>query len=295
MKQFQHIGVFLNDEPGDDEALAFADRFAQLAEASSVVCILVHGMEQELGLELPEQAPLEQRVLSQLSGPVAERTRVEVHSNKGVAEILRSAMDESLDLIVVGRRLPHTQQAAGSAFVRLVRKSPCSVLVVPERTRVHFARIQVLVDGSEHSRMALDTALRIARASKERSIQIIAHAVYEINFGYRYTGETFHEARTHREDVLREKMKPFLAGIDTDGVEFDVVYSCSHDLASAAYDLASARHLDMIVMGSRGRTKLAAALVGCMTEAVVRNASLPVFVVKKKGETMHFLEALLTG
>lgn len=294
MKQFERIGVFLNEEPGDEEALVFAGRFAQLADSESVVCVLVHGVENSSSRNLPDEAELRRRVFAQLPDRVASRTQVEVHSSRGVREILRSAMDQSLDLIVVGRRLPHDQRAAGSAFARLVRKSPCSVLVVPDKALAHFGRIQVLIDGSEHSRLALTTALAVARAAEEPHPQVIAHAVYEINYGYRYTGQTFHEAVEHLEEVWREKMKPFLSEIDTGGVAFEVVYSCSHDLASAAYDLSSVRNLDMVMLGSRGLSNLSAVLVGDTTESVVRGAPQPVFVVKKKGETVGILRALLS-
>lgn len=295
MKQFQRLGVFLNQEPGDDEALLFTGRFAEMANAESVYCVLVHGMEDQSQRELPSEDQLRHQVLQKLPAPVAKRTNVEVHSEKGIREILRCALDHSLDLIIVGRRLPHDQRAAGSAFARLVRKSPCSVMVVPDNGVTHLGRVQVLVDGSEHSRMALATAVAIAQASGEPNPQVVAHLIYEVNYGYRYTGQSFQEAVDHLEEIWREKMSRILESINTQGVEIDVVYSCSHDLASASFDLASARNMDMIVLGSRGQSMLAAALVGDNTENVVAGSPLPVFVVKKKGETVGILEALLSG
>jgi nucleotide-binding universal stress UspA family protein len=51
--------------------------------------------------------------------------------------------------------------------------------------------------------------------------------------------------------------------------------------------------MDAIVIGSRGATLPADALLGVTTERVLLNASCPVLVVKRKGETFGFLDAVL--
>ncbi len=294
MKQFRRIGICLAGQPGDDEALAFAGRFAELAQSESVLCVYVSGMEDRSPTHKPNEADLQRNVLSRLPDAVRPRTRVEVHAGTGVREILRTARDQSLDLIVVGRRLPHDQRAAGSPFARLVRKSPCNVLVVPVNARPQFGRIQVLVDGSEHSRLALNMALEIAHASGEPNPEVVAHTVFEIGYGYQYTGRTFQEAARDLEAVWHERIQEFLKHIDPRGVPLDVVYSCSHDVASVAFDLAAARDQSLIMIGSRGRSRLKAVLVGDTTERVVYGAAEPVFVAKKKGETVPILDALLS-
>lgn len=295
MRQFQRLGIFLNGEPGDDEALAFAGRFAQLANSESVSCVYVPAVELPSVAAVSDEAEFRRGVLAKLPEPIAARTRIEIHQGTGIREILRTALDQSLDLIVVGRRLPHDQRASGAAFARLVRKSPCSILVVTERTHAHFRRVQVLVDGSEHSRIALETAVAIVRAAAEPNHQIVAHVVFEVNYGYRYSGQSFQEAVAQLEATWHDKMASLLSEIDTTGVSIENVYTCSHDLCSAAYDLASARNHDMIILGSRGSSALKARLLGDNTENIVLGAPLPVFVVKNKGETVGILEALLAG
>jgi hypothetical protein len=50
---------------------------------------------------------------------------------------------------------------------------------------------------------------------------------------------------------------------------------------------------DMILLGSRGRTKSAAILLGSVAEKLVMaNNVLPMLIFKKKGETVGFFEAL---
>lgn len=57
--------------------------------------------------------------------------------------------------------------------------------------------------------------------------------------------------------------------------------------------MASARNMDVIVIGSRGATLPAIALLGATTERVLLEASVPVLVVKRKGETFRFLDVIL--
>jgi nucleotide-binding universal stress UspA family protein len=53
--------------------------------------------------------------------------------------------------------------------------------------------------------------------------------------------------------------------------------------------------MDMIVVGSRGLSRSAAAILGSTAERVLTCSPLPVLIVKRKGETVHLLDALLGG
>ncbi len=292
MKNLKKLGVYLSDEPGDREALAFASLLAKLGKPESIDCLHVRGIEDPV--ETPPPAPeiLRQNVLEVFSEDLAKGVQVHVSEATGLQEMLRTARDHDLDMIVVGRRLPHDQLAVGTAFYRLARKTPCDVLVVPAGAHPHLSRLLVLVDGSEHSRMALETALYIARLSRSKS-QVLAQSVYGVPYGHQYTGMNIEQAQRHREALQRKRIEESLANIDTSGVAFDIVYTCSMNTAAAAHDMASARSMDVIVVGSRGATLPAIALLGGTTERVLLEAPVPVLVVKRKGETFRFLDALL--
>lgn len=293
MIQFEKIGLFLNDEPGDKEALAFTGMIARMLNPQMVLCIHVRGLEQPAYAPSPTQEEIHERVRQALPEDVALRTSVEIHEETGLNELLRSARDKALDLVIVGRRLPGDGRAAGSTFLRLARKAPCSVLVVPDKSRLHLGRALVLVDGSEHARLALDTALTIVRTDPGGKPEVLAQCVYTVDYGYRYAGLSFSEAVANMEKITRERLQPMLDEADTTGVEFELVLTYSEHVPQAAYDLASARNMDFIVVGSRGARTAPAALMGGVEERVLAGSPAPVLVVKKKGETVRFLDALL--
>lgn len=292
MQRFRRIGVFLHDSPADEEALAYTSRFAELANTESILCVLVGGPGR-CDEEDRDPAACEQEILAKLPPTIADRTKVEIHTDTGIPAILRAARDLDLDLVIVGRRLPSEQLGIGSAFTRLARKSPCTVLVVPNYTRLHLSRLLVPTDFSEHSKLALEQALGIARASGEPRPQVIVQSIYTVGYGYRKTSGSLHEAGRRLEEVTRAKMAEFVADVDTSGVEFDTVCTCSEQVEMAILDLAAVRKMDMIVAGSRGLSRAAAVLLGRTAERILVMSPLPVMIVKRKGETVGLLNALL--
>ncbi len=294
MDKFRKLGVFLNQEPGDEEALGFTGKIAEIMDAESVLCIHVRGVEAvPSGAVAPTEEAVAQMIRERLPAKIAERTTVEMHADGGISDILRSARDQSLDLIIVGRRQPHDQLAVGSAFSRLARKAPCSVLVVPDQAYPHVGRIAVPVDGSAHSKLALQTGIDIARNSGEAHPQVVVQSIYEIGYGYQYTGLSFADAVSQREGKAHQQLDQFLADVDTSGVEFSRVVTCSDHPTVAVYDLVATKNLDLIVAGSRGLSSTSALLLGSFTERLIMYSPVPVLVVKRKGETLRFLSALL--
>ncbi|MFQ5807449.1 MAG: universal stress protein [Phycisphaerae bacterium] len=296
MKRYRRIGVFLTGSPADDVALGYAGRFALLAESEKVLCVYVHGGGPEAaGSETIDVEELRERAIAALPESVAKNTEVEVHAGGAVAEILKSARDLELDLIVKGRRLPAHQAAVGSAFTKLARKAPCSVLIVPNYCLPHFSRIHVSVDLSMHSRLALEMALEIACAGAvaDEEPQVLVHTVYSVGYGYRKLGMDFDQAIAKQGAVVRKQLDEFVADVDTSGARVEAICTCSEDTAAAVHELAAARKMDMIVVGSRGLSPAAAVILGGTAEEILLRAPQPVLVVKRKGETIGLLDALL--
>jgi nucleotide-binding universal stress UspA family protein len=65
------------------------------------------------------------------------------------------------------------------------------------------------------------------------------------------------------------------------------------DEADNIMDYAHSFKADLLIVGSRGRTRSAAVLLGSVAEKLVNsNHVIPMLVMKEKGENMSFLEAL---
>lgn len=291
--EFRNIGLFLNGEPGDDEAIAFTTAFARLNGAKSIACLHIRPVEGGGAIQWNAEEVLQR--ISALSGQGPSSPEIRISETADVADILQCARERSLDLVVVGRRLPHDQLAVGTTFVRLARKSPCSVLIVPDQSQPRFGRLLVPSDGSEHAHMALRQALLMARASGEPNPQVTVHNVFTVGYGYRYTGLSLSDAIKEREQVMLRQIKSSVADLDVSGVKVDLVCTSSESPVQAVYDMAASRGAEMIVAGSRGRTQSAAILLGSFVERLLVHCPMPLMIVKRKGETLRFLAALLNG
>ena len=291
MERFKKLGVFLHDSPADETALAYTAAIASLGRSESVYCI--HVRDPELDEDDPDSATLEADVHRALPDAVAKITKVEVHRGTGVAEILRSARDDELDLIIIGRRLPSEQLGIGSAFARLARKAPCSVLVVPLQARPHLERLFVPVDFSAHSKMALEQAIAIARIGGAAKPQLAVHSNFTVGYGYSKLGLKLSEAIAKRETVCNTQLREFVADVDTSGLDVEFVCTNSQDPEVVIQEAAIARKMDLIVIGSRGTGSVF--MLGSTAERILLHSVLPVLVVKKKGETLPILDVLFGG
>lgn len=292
MQRFHKIGILLTGSPADESALGYAARIASLAGPGRILCICEEQLRgQPTGID---PAGLEQRFKADLGAELAGVVEFRRSQGDGLTDILRAARDEEFDLLIKGRRLPANELSDASA-ARLARKAPCTTLLVPTQEHVHLSRLMVPLDFSEHSRMALKLALDIGRStqSDRTQAQVLAMSTYAVNYGYGKTGMTMTEASEKIAVATRQRFDSFLKDFDTSGLDFDTFMLCTGRTSRAVHEVSTARKLDVIVIGSRGLTPSAAAVLGSTTEDIIMGAALPVLVVKKKGETVGLLNALL--
>ena len=127
-----------------------------------------------------------------------------------------------------------------------------------------FEKILLAVDGSEHGQHAARTAGDLARAVKASDLRIVV-AFEPIPA---YLGEpNFSEAIAHRtmeaQEIL-EQAQNVIGNVPAD-INTEVIEG---SIAEAIIDVAKVRKSDLIVMGSRGRGRLAGAMLGSNSQKV---------------------------
>jgi len=189
--------------------------------------------------------------------------------------IVDTAEDEGRDLIVMGVRGGSVAQRllVGSTTARVIGYSSQDVLVVPEKGAVGWDRILVATDGSEYSRKAVSKALDLAQYY--RAILTVV-SVLEISPHIYAVAPEFTEEKIklHQKYVAEVKELAAARGILAEGYEES---ECADEVIN---DIARKQNIDLIVLGSHGRTGLKRLLMGSVTESVIAHASCPVLVVK---------------
>jgi nucleotide-binding universal stress UspA family protein len=152
-----------------------------------------------------------------------------------------------------------------------------------------FSKILITVDGSEESMNAADYAIAMAK-KEDNDAQLIALHVLFSQTGYAYSTNIFglvtpssinellqdakHEAQQWF-DKIKEKM------YENGDVQLktEVVVSPT-SVVGAIVDYAERENVDLIVIGSRGRSGFKKLLLGSTASGVITYATCPVLVVK---------------
>lgn len=218
-------------------------------------------------------------------GPQGVAVSSEVVEGAPLAELLRITKEDDIDLLVVGR-----DQRGGTLSEKLARKAPCSVLIVPPDGPTVIERVLVPVDFSNHAADAVDVAVAFAEAAGLDEIHLLH--VYDVPESYLKLGKTFDEFHESVQQRVAERFGSFLKGINLRGLQPVRHVVRSEDVPAAIHEQVDALTMDLVVVGTRGRSASAAILLGSVGERVVRASQVPVVAVKRKGATLGLLDAL---
>jgi nucleotide-binding universal stress UspA family protein len=150
----------------------------------------------------------------------------------------------------------------------------------------NFSKILVAIDGSEISMKAAVYAMDIVKKNKS---QLIALTVLDISTPRRISS-SFITAPTYGLKELEEKRKEAQQWLDkfeklaakenNVKLKSEIIEDPISRVGSAIVDYAERENVDLIVIGTRGRTGFKKMLLGSVASDVVTYAHCPVLVVK---------------
>jgi nucleotide-binding universal stress UspA family protein len=295
--------------PDSRAALEYAVHFAELFDAELHVLHAYWQAPEYTGIDLTSLVvvgsgnlalgEVERRAaehqLADFVAPHASRAlRLQRHLALGSAPraILSAAADLGCDLVVMGThgRTGVRRLVLGSVAERVVRSSPCPVLVVREDRQPRLDNVLVPVDFSDHSTNAARYAIRLASRANP-AIELLH--VWDIPPHMRSVAiaERAGGAPVPLWELTRGRvqaaMSELVAKLDA---EINAAMDERHGLllrqrieigstAETITDIAAMSGHDLIVLGTHGRTGLSRLAMGSVASKVVRTAACPVLVV----------------
>ena len=222
--------------------------------------------------------------------PTLQRSKVHLLQGQPYQEICKVARELKVDLIVIATRgqtgLKHL--LLGSTAERVVRHSPCPVLVVRPRRRskrngaqspeasLHIEKILVPIDFSKCSERGFNYARAVSArlGSKVILMHSICPAYYVTNDECpRYD---FPDLLRHCEVAATKKLRQFAGKMSRALIDIPKTFGhAGLQICCRAEKLG----VDLIVTSTHGRTGLKHALLGSTAEYVVRHAPCSVLVV----------------
>ncbi|MEJ2006293.1 MAG: universal stress protein [Cyclobacteriaceae bacterium] len=248
-------------------------------------------------LHLPELLHFENRIREMVSEYDLEGDiEIVVREGHPLTVILETLDSGNHDLIVIGKK-----GKEGSVERKIARKAGISALFIPEK-QIDLKHILVPVDFSEHSKLALDVAAGIA--SKVEDVSCL-HVYRDSSKYISQVVETLDDVQNliDQRNILDQKLaayaehklnqtmseyphfKPhvYLEGINK-----------TFDIGDFICEWAAKHPADMVIIGARGKTSAAAALLGAVSEQVFLGLSdRLMLMVKKPGENVSLIKALL--
>jgi len=207
---------------------------------------------------------------------------------KPFEEICRIASEQKIDLIVAATRgntgVKHL--LLGSTAERIVRYSPCPVLVVHPKAKSRkspgpeliFGKILVPIDFSKCSLKGLEYAKALAKqfGSKLVLLNSVAFQYYITSDEYaRYDLPLLME---QAEKASRRQMRDLIEKMDWEGIEVKASLQIGH-AGQQICARAAGQRADLIITSTHGTTGFKHILLGSTAEYVVRHATCPVLVV----------------
>ena len=189
--------------------------------------------------------------------------------------IVDLADGSNADVIVMGRRgLKKIDRALmGSVTARVIGHTQRDVLVVPAGATLGWKKVLVATDGSKFSAIAVNKAIDFAKAYGG---SLVVVSVVDV------PTEFYAEAPQAVDDMIK-KAKEYTAAVKKQAESAGVTaesYIGEAEAFEAIIKLAKDEGVNMIVVGSHGRTGLRRLLMGSVTEKVIGHATCPVLVVK---------------
>jgi len=142
-----------------------------------------------------------------------------------------------------------------------------------------YEKIMVATDGSRQVRKAIDAGIELARltGAKLYAVYVIVTAGYSPrDLGWEDSLREFLEAEAKKAVTFVEDTGKAA------GIEVEPVILEGHP-ADKILEFGEQEGIDLIIMGTLGRTGLERFLLGSVAEKVVRHSKIPVMIVK--GET----------
>jgi nucleotide-binding universal stress UspA family protein len=286
---------------GSDEAKRAAQRGLQLAQdfdANVAVLSVVEQKALQLTETSDEKAQLRERgemALTEIEGLASQygqTVSTKLLEGKPAVRISEYADEQNADLIVVGRQglTGLGRRLLGGVTERILHRSNVPVLVISgedneDEMEADYSRVLITTDGSENAEVAIPHGTIIAQryGSDVHVLNVVDLQAAGGAFNAGGLEKEFLERLDARgQDAVDSVANTIEESASDLTVETAVERTASFDGAAAGVrEYVEENEIDLVIMGSHGRSNLKRQLLGSVASTVLRTVDVPVLVVKR--------------
>ncbi|WP_254839762.1 universal stress protein [Natronomonas marina] len=285
---------------GSDEARHAARRGLEFARAFGATVHVLHVVERKT-LRLTETAAEKSRLRERGEAAVAEiadmasdpgPVETELLEGKPAARIDEYADERGADLIVLGRqgRTGLGRRLLGGVTEGVLHRSDVPVFVVPgpdgdAGEPAGYARVLVPTDGSENAEAAAPHGAEVARQFGS-TLHVLSVVDLQAAGGLFDAGgldAAFVERLEADGQVAVDRAVSEVGKLAPDVAVRTAVerVAADADAAVGIREYVEDADIDLVVMGSHGRSNLGRQLLGSVASTVLRTVDVPVLIVKR--------------
>lgn len=195
--------------------------------------------------------------------------------------IVELAEREGADMVIIGKK---TTSGSGSVLAhKVARKSPCSVLVVPQKAAIAIDKMLLPVDFSDNSTNVLKLAIDLHPKLDNPSITCLhvfdfpGKGLFNKGFKEKVMRMAFLSAINKAFDDLLEKEDLGAVKIKCRQVE-----NTGNNCAEVIHDFATSKKHHMILIGAKGHSTFERLMMGSVAEKLlILCKKIPVMVIKQ--------------
>jgi nucleotide-binding universal stress UspA family protein len=299
---YSHVVIPVDGSPEATRAASRGLALAAAFDATVDVLSVVERSALRLARGGDETERLRERgdtILEEITELAAERdqsVRTERRDGKPAAEICAFAAERDADLIVLGRQgmTGLGKRLLGGVTEHVLHRSDVPVFVVPGADEASgsvsaedpgYDRILLPTDGSENAGVA--TPHGAALAQRYDAVVHVLNVVDLQEAGGMFSAGGLEQSFVDR---LEKRGRGVAEGVETElrttapalDVETAVVRTASFGGAAVGIEeYVTDQEIDLVVMGSHGRSNLRRQVLGSVASTVLRTVDVPVLVVKR--------------
>lgn len=307
MSQFQHV-LFVADQSGGEKAalvkvLQLAAQNSGQVTVTAVVPDMPDGLfAPEVGVDLVKlqkvvkaqrQGELDDLAATAAKAAGTAKPKIVLREGIEFIEIIREATAGGYDLVAkaANKTAPVVGVLFGSLDMQLLRKCPCPVFIIKPRKKIVHARILAAVDldTSSRKRIALDRTVVSSAAAlaglEEGSLDLLHvwHLPYEKQMR---NEEKIRHVKTV-DVLLKHTREQCQRGLDALAATWQALGPRTHLVKGLPHQVipgfAKDEQVDLVVMGTVGRSGLAGFFIGNTAEKILQGLDCSVLALKPQG------------
>lgn len=297
MKLLQSILVATDFSESSDRAI---EASVLLAKKFKSQIILIHVSSDE-SVSDETRVLIEQSINNKLADIKENISKEDIYvsdviSEKGVAfeKIIQAAQGRNVNLIMVGSgsKDKNDNFKLGTTAEKLIRKNQIPVWVVKNEEVNPVSKILCPVDFSDASKRALLNAITLAeKFNAELSVVNVFEPI--VSTSVRISQDVEEENKDLKNQRVQEFNK-FLNEIDFKSLKYEKVLLMGIPYVEI-YKSIKKQKVDLLIMGTTGKTGLSKLLMGSVTEKVTRELPCSFITTKMKDITDNYMESNLKG